>query len=204
VGDVRNKSLDRAPESVFYLPATQASARLSFLIETRGEPLAIASAAQRAVWTTVPGATISEVNSMERLMSRALAPGRYRAVLASLFATIALTLTAVGVAGLAARGVATRLPELCIRIALGATPARVLALATSRGLGATLAGIVVGLLVTPFTSRWLADYLFQVPVSDVASYALTFSLTAIICLVATVLATTRLRRADLSAILRRT
>ena len=67
VGDVRNKSLDRAPESVFYLPATQASARLSFLIETRGEPLAIASAAQRAVWTAVPGATISEVTSMERL-----------------------------------------------------------------------------------------------------------------------------------------
>ncbi len=203
VGDVRNKSLDRAPESVFYLPATQVNARLSFLIETNGEPLAIASAAQRAVWTAVPGATISEVNSMERLMSHALAPGRYRAVLAGLFATIALTLTAVGVAGLAARGVATRLPELCIRIALGATPARVLALATSRGLGATLAGILAGLIVTPFTSRWLADYLFQVPVSDVASYALTFSLTAIICLVATVLATKRLRRADLSAILRR-
>ena len=140
---------------------------------------------------------------MERLMSRALAPGRYRAVLASLFATIALTLTAVGVAGLAARGVATRLPELCIRIALGATPARVLALATSRGLGAALAGIVVGLIVTPFTSRWLADYLFQVPVSDVTSYAVTCSLTAIICLGATVLATKRLRHADLSEILRR-
>ena len=204
VGDVRNKSLDRAPESVFYLPATQASARLSFLIETRAEPLASASAAQRAVWAAVPGATISEVTSMERLMSRALAPGRYRAVLAGLFATIALTLTAVGVAGLAARGVATRLSELCIRMALGATPARVLALATSRGLGATLAGIVVGLIVTPFTSRWLADYLFQVPVSDVTSYAVTCSLTAIICLGATVLATKRLRRADLSAILRRT
>jgi len=47
-----------------------------------------ASAAQRAVWTAVPGATISEVTSMERLMSRALAPGRYRAVLAGLFARV--------------------------------------------------------------------------------------------------------------------
>jgi len=204
VGDVRNKSLDRAAEPVFYLPAMQANARLSFLIETRGEPLAIAAAAQRAVWTAIPGATISEVTSMERLMSRALAPGRYRATLAALFAVIALTLTAVGVAGLAARGVATRLPELCIRIALGATPRRVLALATSRGLGATLAGIVIGLAVTPFTSRWLADYLFQVPVRDATSYFATCGLTAIVCVGATLLATKRLRHADLSAVLRRT
>ena len=204
VGDVRNKALDRAPEAVFYLPATQANARLSFLIETRGEPLAIAPAAQRAVWAAVPGATISEVTSMERLMNRALAPGRYRAILAGLFAIIALTLTAVGVAGLAARGVAMRLPELCIRIAIGATPRRVLALAIRRALGATLAGIVVGLTATPFTSRWLADYLFQVPVGDLASYAATCSVTALVCLGATVIATKRLRRADLSAILRRT
>jgi hypothetical protein len=204
VGDVRNKSLDRAPESVFYLPATQASSQLSFLIETRGEPLTIAPAAQRAVWAAIPGATISDVTTMERLMNRALAPSRYRAVLASLFAVIALTLTAVGVAGLAARGVATRLPELCIRIALGATPQRVLALATSRGLGATLAGIVVGLSVTPFTSRWLANYLFEVPISDVASYVATCALTGIVCAAATLLATKRLRRADLSEVLRRT
>ena len=201
-GDVRNKSLDRAPEGVFYLPVTQANARLSFLIETRGEPLALAPVAQRTVWATVPGATISEVTSMDRLMNRALAPGRYRAVLAGLFAVLALTLTAVGVAGLAARGVATRLPELCIRIALGATPRRVLALVTRRGLGATLAGILAGLAVTPFTSRWLADYLFQVSAGDVASYAATCVLTAIVCVGATLLATRRLRREDLSAVLK--
>jgi putative ABC transport system permease protein len=155
------------------------------------------------VWATVPGATVSEVTSMERLMARALAPGRYRVILAGLFAVLALALTAVGVAGLAARGVATRLEELCVRMALGASPRRAIVLAIRRGLLATMGGIVIGLIVTPFTSRWLADYLYEVPTGDLLSYALTCLVTAGVCVAATVLATKRLRGVDLAAILRR-
>ena len=84
---------------------------------------------------------------MDELMTRALAPGRYRAALATLFAVLALALTAVGVAGLAARGVAARLPELCIRMALGATQRRAVSLVVRASLGATAIGIAMGLLV---------------------------------------------------------
>jgi predicted permease len=203
VGDVRNKSLDRAPEIAFYLPFGQATARISFLVETRGEPLAFAGAARRATWDAVPGATISEVASMDQLTNIALAPSRYRAALASLFALLALTLTAVGVAGLAARGVAARLPELCVRMALGATHQRVVALVVRGGLGATAAGIAAGLSITPFTSRWLADYLFDVGARDTSSYVATSVLTGVVCIGVTLLATRRLKRADLASVLRR-
>lgn len=203
VGDVRNKSFDRAPESAFYLPFAQTTARMSFLVETRGDPLALAPTLRRAVWTVVPGATIIDVDAMDHLISRALAPGRYRAALASVFALLALMLTAVGVAGLAARGVAARLPELCIRMALGATHQRVVALVVRSGLGATIAGIAVGLMITPFTSRWLADYLFHVETRDVSSYVGTSVITAVVCAGVTILATRRLKRADLASVLRR-
>lgn len=202
VADVKNKSLDRTPEAVFYLPAAQSSARLSFLVETRGDPLAVAPDARRIVWATVPGATVSQVTSTQELMAHALAPGRYRALVAGICATLALLLTAVGVAGLAARGVAIRLRELCIRMALGATPRRALMLAIGRGVSAIGAGMIAGLLVTPFTSRWLAEYLYQVAVGDGATYAATCVITMTVCVSATVLATKRLRRADLASTLR--
>lgn len=202
-GDVRNKSLDRAPEIAFYLPFAQTTARMAFLIETRGDPLALLPAVQRAIWAAVPGATISETHSMDELMTRALAPGRYRAALATLFAVLALALTAVGVAGLAARGVAARLPELCIRMALGATQRRAVSLVVRASLGATAIGIAMGLLVAPFTSRWLSDYLFEVAPRDVASYVATCAVTATVCVGVTLLATRRLGRADLASVLRR-
>jgi hypothetical protein len=140
---------------------------------------------------------------MDELMTRALAPGRYRAALATLFAVLALALTAVGVAGLAARGVAARLPELCIRMALGATQRRAVSLVVRASLGATAIGIAMGLLVAPFTSRWLSDYLFEVAPRDVASYVATCAVTATVCVGVTLLATRRLGRADLASVLRR-
>ena len=202
VGDVKNKALDRTPEAAFYLPAAQSSARLTFLIETRGDPLAVAPDARRTIWATVPGATISQVTTSQELMRRALAPGRYRAVVAGIFATLALLLTAVGVAGLAARGVAIRLRELCIRMALGATPRRALMLAIGRGVSAIAVGMLGGLLVAPFTSRWLAEYLYQVAVGDALTTAATCIITLTVCVSATIMATTRLRRADLATTLR--
>jgi putative ABC transport system permease protein len=202
VGDVKNKALDRAPEAAFYLPAAQSSARLTYLITTRGDPLAVASEVRRIVWATVPGATVSQVATAEELMHRALTPGRYRALIASIFATLALLLTAVGVAGLAARGVAIRLRELCIRMALGATPRRALTLAIGRAVGAIAIGMIGGLLVTPFTSRWLAEYLYQVTVGDLATYGATCAITLAVCVSATIMATKRLRRADLATTLR--
>jgi predicted permease len=203
VGDVRNKSLDRTPEAAYYLPLAQANGRMSFLVRTRDDPLPLARTLERAIWDAAPGVTIAEVNSMDQLIARALAPARYRAALATLFAALALVLTTVGVAGLAARSVASRLPELCIRMALGATHERVLSLVVRSGMAATFAGIVGGLLLAPFTSRRLADYLFQIDTRDVVSYAATSIITALACIGVTILATRRLRHADLASVLRR-
>ena len=111
-------------------------------------------------------------------------------------------ITAIGVAGLTARGVAVRLRELCIHMALGATPGTALRLAARGGLLAVVAGIVIGLVAVPFTSRWFADYLFEVSSTDLGLHVATGSIATAVCLAATLLATSRLRRADLASVLR--
>ena len=201
-GDVKNKTLDRAPVELFYLPTAQTSDRLAFLVETRGDPVAAATDVSRAVWTTAPGSAISDVASMDALIAHALAPARYRALLAGIFALLALVITAIGVAGLTARSVAVRLRELCIHMALGATPRAALGLAVRGGLGAVAAGVLVGVVVTPFTSRWFADYLFEASSTDLRLHVGTGGIAILICLVATLLATNPLRRADLASVLR--
>jgi ABC-type antimicrobial peptide transport system permease subunit len=200
--DVKNISLDRGPEAAYYLPMAQEGTRMSVLITTRGDAATLASSAIRAVWAASPGATVSQTATGDALLAKAIAPGRYRATLSSLFAGMALILTAVGVAGLIARGVAGRLRELCIRMAVGATPRRAFMLAAVRGIGAVCAGIVIGLTITPFTSRWLSDYLYDARPSDWQAVFMTIASTLAVCACATFVATKRLRRVDLASELR--
>ena len=200
--NVKNAGLDRAAEATYYLPTAQEGTRMSFLITTRGDAATLAPAAVRAVWAASPGSTVSQNATGDALVARAIAPGRYRATLASLFAGMALLLTAVGVAGLIARGVAGRLRELCIRMAVGATPSRAFVLAASRGIGAICVGVAAGLAITPFTSRWLAEYLYDARASDWQAVFTTILATMVVCAGATFVATKRLRRVDLARELR--
>jgi ABC-type antimicrobial peptide transport system permease subunit len=123
-------------------------------------------------------------------------------LLASIFAVLAVALTVVGVAGLTARGVAYRMRELCIRMALGATTNATLGLVMQRAVGAACAGMAVGIAVAPLTSRWLADYLFEVPATDLVTYAVTLGLSVGACVLAGLAAARPLRRANLAAVLR--
>jgi putative ABC transport system permease protein len=202
VGDVRDVSLDRTPEAAYYLPMAQVGARMSFLMTTKTDPAALTPSAIRAIWAAAPGATVTQNATGDALVSRALAPGRYRATLASLFGGMALLLTGVGVAGLIARGVAGRLRELCIRMAVGATPIRAFMLAVARGMGAVCVGSLAGIVIAPITSRWLSEYVYGARASDWQGVVPTLASTFIICAGATFVATKRLRRVELATQLR--
>jgi putative ABC transport system permease protein len=199
--DVKSSSLDHAPEAAYYLKYGQEFARMSVVVVAR-DPASLTPAAVRAVWEASPGSTVSQSATGEALVAKALAPGRYRATLASLFAGMALLLTAVGVAGLIARGVAARLRELCIRMAVGATPRRAFVLAAARGIGAVGGGVLIGLVITPITSRWLSEYLYEARASDWRALFTTIGSTLAVCATATFVATKRLRRVDIAGELR--
>ena len=200
--DVRNKTLTRQPEQLYYRPRTQDGTASTFLIRTRGDPAALASAAERLIWDMIPGTTVYEVTTLDALFDRALAPGRFRMLLAGIFASLALLLTAVGLAGLTARSVSSRLRELCIRMALGATRRRALTAALSGGVGAVIAGLVAGAVAAPFTARLLSEYLYGISPRDLLTYAATILVALATCSLATIAAARRLREADLATVLR--
>jgi len=91
---------------------------------------------------------------------------RFRTVLLTIFAGIALVLSAVGVFGVMAYSVSQRTRELGLRMALGASREDVLLLVLGQGLRLTLMGIGIGLAGTFFLTRYVASMLFNVPPYD--------------------------------------
>jgi len=138
------------------------------VIRTRADPGTISQAVRRAVAEIDKNQPVAGVATMERVVENMLESRRLNTLLLELFAGLAVTLAAVGVFGVASYAVARRTKEIGIRMALGATPASVLAMVARETLLPAVIGAAVGLAGTAATSRLLARFLYGVrPVEPV-------------------------------------
>ena len=138
------------------------------VVRTRADPGTISQAVRRAVAEIDKNQPVAGVATMERVVENMLESRRLNTLLLELFAGLAVTLAAVGVFGVASYAVARRTKEIGIRMALGATPASVLAMVARETLLPAVIGAAVGLAGTAATSRLLARFLYGVrPVEPV-------------------------------------
>jgi putative ABC transport system permease protein len=154
----------------------------TFVIQTDGEPLALASAAKAAVARVDKDQAITRLRTMDDVLLRSTAQPRFRAQLVGVFAGLALLLAAVGIFGVLAFAVSQRTREFGIRMALGARGGDVVRLVLRSGLQLTLAGVALGLVASALLTRWMASLLFAVKPLDpvtLAMAAITLSLVAL-------------------------
>jgi ABC-type antimicrobial peptide transport system permease subunit len=151
---------------------------------------------QAVLQSVDPRLPFSGFHSMEELQRDSIARQRYEAVIFSLFAGLALLLSAIGIYGLVANSVAQRTREMSIRIALGAGPRDLLANIIRSGMRLAIAGIAAGLVLFWYASRLLEGLIWGVPSRDLESYlsgAIVMFLTA---LAATILPALRVLKLD--------
>jgi putative ABC transport system permease protein len=124
---------------------------------------------------------------MDAILSHSIAGPRLNAVLLSTFSGFAMVLTAVGIYGVVSYSVAQSTREIGIRVALGASPGRVLRRVLRQGLVLALIGIAVGMAGAVFATRTLESLLFGLTALDAASFAGMTFLVFVIAALATLI-----------------
>src|SRR4029079_18433251 len=144
-----------------------------------GDPAAIAPAIQRAIRGLDPNQPLSDVRSMNQVMSEWVSRSRFNTLLLGLFAGLATLLSAVGIFGVMNYSVALRTRELGLRLAIGAQPRQVLLLVLKQGLLLTVLGVVIGLAAAFALTRLLSGLLFGVEAFDLSTFT-TISLLLVV------------------------
>jgi putative ABC transport system permease protein len=214
VGDVKQGALNTETIAQTYVPWMQVPDRMiadnvvgimrSLRVALRGEvePKALAETVRSRIRAIDPALPVTSVQTMSEIVERSTAVPRFNALLMSLFAVLALLLAAIGIAGMLATSVSRRLPELGIRMALGAQRQTLLAMVIREGMIAAAAGLAIGLPSAWLVSRLLSSLLFGISPRDPMTVASVAVLLAVVALVACALPAWRVMRADPLKLLR--
>ncbi len=170
-GDVRQVAPDQPPREEMYLSSQLfPNQQMSFVVRTAGPPERLGAAVTKAIQRADPEQPVFGVKPMEKVIADASAERRFSLLLLTLFASIALVLSAIGIYGVMAYTTTQRRHEIGIRVALGAGAREVLALVVGQGMRLVAIGLAIGLLGAWLLSRVLSSQLFGVTARDPITY----------------------------------
>jgi len=195
--DVRNLELREEASPEFYLSALQDTwTGMSVVVRTTVEPASLAPEVRRIVGEVDKSAPVSEVKTMEHIVSEAVTQPRFNLFLLGLFGGIALLLSAAGIYGVTAYAVTQRTHEFGIRMALGAQVGDVLKMILGQGMLLIVAGIVVGLVASFALTRLMKSLLFGVSVTDPLTFVAITLLLSVVALLACYIPARRATKVD--------
>lgn len=186
VGDVRHSGLHADPVPSIFVPHAQAPTGAMHLITLTSGDAGLLQRAVREELSAMNGAMpLTEMTTMDALLSASLRERRFQLGLLSAFSLTALLLSAIGIYGVMNRATGERTHEIGVRMAVGAQRADVRWMVLRSGGGLAAVGIVVGLAIAVALTRYMSGMLFGVRPLD----PVTYGVAAAVLLLAGVLAT---------------
>jgi putative ABC transport system permease protein len=166
VADTRYRELTTVRPSI-YVPYPQGiPVGVSYLAVRTTSPTSIAGVIRQALMKEEPGAAVTSVTPLPRLLAAPLARPRFQSALITSFGTLGFVLSVIGTYGVLAFFVRQRRREIGIRMALGAAPSNVRRLVLRQGLFIGVVGAGLGVAAAFAAGRLLQPLLFEVTPTD--------------------------------------
>jgi predicted permease len=196
-GDVRNDGLAATSGTAVYVPSTTFfRSNINVFLRTTGDPLQLAQAARQAIWNIDPQMPVSDVTSLEQVVTNTVARPRFFTLLIGLFSGLALVLAAVGLYGVIAYSVRQRTHEIGIRMALGAHAKSVLGMVMREAMTLAVVGIAIGLVGALALTRFLQSQLYGVAPTDAGTLAITALILCVVAMLASWIPARRATKVD--------
>ncbi|HJT89441.1 MAG TPA: ABC transporter permease [Bryobacteraceae bacterium] len=203
IDDVHEISLEEQADAQMYLPIAQAEPEGAELVVRTRLPLSVV---QSAVMSTLrnlnPGQPRSEFRTIQEIVDHAVSPRRFLMLLVTCFAGFGLLLASLGIYGVISYSVRRQAQEIGIRMALGASAARVQVRVLGQTMRLALIGIAIGAAASFAVTRGIASLLFGTEATDPVIFAGMTSVLAVVALVAGQIPARRASRIDPMAVLR--
>jgi len=199
VADVRHSTLEEASGNEMYLSIDQKPGWWSSTELVVRSPLPVDSLAggvASALHAVDPNMPAAESRSLEDVVDRAVSPRRFILMLIGAFAATALVLASIGIYGVLSYSVSRRTREMGIRMALGASAARMQRRVVGRTLGLAAVGIVIGWAGALGLSRLTSSLLYGIGATDPVTFVAVSVLLLAIAGVAAWLPARRAARID--------
>ena len=197
VGSVRAEGLEKDAEAAIYRVSTQDPVRqFTLVVASSVKPESLQRPVTNAIRSLDPLIPVSDVATLDDLISGTIARPRFNTTILSLFAALGLLLASIGIYGVLAYSVAQRTHEMGIRMALGANPADVLRLVVKDGVTVAALGVLVGVAVALPATRVLAALLYGVQSWDAMVFASVAATLSGVALAAAYLPARRATRVD--------
>jgi predicted permease len=197
VSNVRETSVEDSSGLEMYLPATQAGpAGGELVVRSKLPPNAMAASVMRTLRSVNPAQTAAEFRPLRQIVDHAVSPRRFFALLVSAFAALGLALASLGIYGVISYWVSRQTQEIGIRMALGATEARVLVAVLAHTLRLALTGIALGLVASFAVARMIASLLFGTAPTDPVTFVGITGLLGAVALLAGFIPAHRASRID--------
>jgi predicted permease len=172
VGDTRQIGIAAEVMPEIFLSYEQSPDPSIFLeIRTEANPMTLVTAVRAAVASIDKNVALSDVGTMDEMLTGQVASQRFNAALLAAFSALAMLLSGVGIYGVMAYAVGQRTQEIGIRMALGALPVSVLRMVLVQGARLAIIGVVIGVGAGIGLTRLLSTMLFEVKPNDPATFA---------------------------------
>jgi putative ABC transport system permease protein len=201
VSDVKGGSLNQPTPAQVYAPLTQHRREgwvnlLMLAVQTNVPPASLTSAIREQVRGLDPDLPLTNIQTVDDLLSRTLSQAKFSLLLLGLFSVVGLLLAAIGIYGVMATTVAQRTQEFGVRIALGAQTGDVLRLVVGQGMMLIGLGIVAGLVTAFAVTRLMSSLLFGVSPNDPTTLAAITVLLVTVALLACYIPARRATKVD--------